>query len=136
MEDHPNCHSWATLPSPSLFLSLLFFFSGTCSIWKLRLGVKSELQPSAYATATVTAMWDLSCICNLHHSSRQRRIPDPLSKARDRTHILMDVSWIHFCYAMMGTPHLFFKLSIWIVFMSPATKSPYLLWPLFRKRVT
>ena len=39
-----------------------------------RLGVESELQPPAYARAT--AMWDLSHICDLHHSSRQCRIPD------------------------------------------------------------
>ena len=32
-----------------------------------RLGVKSELQLLAYATATATP--DLSCICILHHSS-------------------------------------------------------------------
>ena len=34
-----------------------------------RLGVKLELQPQAYTTATATQ--DPSCICNLHHSSRQ-----------------------------------------------------------------
>ena len=33
---------------------------------------------------------------NLHHSSQQGRIPDPLSKAGDRTRILMDTSQIHF----------------------------------------
>ena len=49
-----------------------------------RLGVESELQLPAYATATATP--DLSCICNLHHSSsRQRRILNPLNEARDRT---------------------------------------------------
>ena len=55
-----------------------------------RLGVKSELQLLAYATAT--AVRDLSCICNLHHGSRQCRILNPESKARDRTGILMDTS--------------------------------------------
>ena len=45
-----------------------------------RLGVKSELQPPAFTTAT--AMWDPSCLCDLHHSSRQRQILDPPSKAR------------------------------------------------------
>ena len=52
-----------------------------------RLGVQSELQPPAYARATATR--DPSCICDLHHSSPQRRIPNLLSKARDRTHSLM-----------------------------------------------
>ena len=45
----------------------------------------------------------LSRVFNLHHSSWQCRIPDPLSKARDQTHILMDASWICFCCATVGT---------------------------------
>ena len=66
-----------------------------------RLGVELELQLPTYATTT--AMWDPSHDCNLHHSSWQCQIPNPLSKARDRTHILMDTSWIHFCCATTGT---------------------------------
>ena len=53
-----------------------------------RLGVKSELQLLAYASDT--AMWDPNHVCDLHHSSQQRWILHPLSKAKDRTHILMD----------------------------------------------
>ena len=48
-----------------------------------RLGVQSELQLPAYPTGT--AMQDPSHICDLHHSSGQRRILNPLSKTRDRT---------------------------------------------------
>ena len=48
-----------------------------------RLGVEVELQLLATATATATATLDLSCICDLHHSSQQRQILNPLSKARD-----------------------------------------------------
>ena len=55
-----------------------------------RLGVESELQLPAYTTAT--AMQDLSRIFNLHHSSRQHQILNPLRKARDWTHILVDTS--------------------------------------------
>ena len=47
-----------------------------------RLGVESELQLPAHATAT--AMQDL------HHSSRQRQILNPLSKASDQTRVLVD----------------------------------------------
>ena len=47
------------------------------------LGIELELQPLAYTTAT--AMQDLSSICNLHHSSQQHRILNPLSEARDIT---------------------------------------------------
>ena len=45
-----------------------------------RLGVESELFPLAYTTAT--EMPDLRHICNLHHSSGQCQILNPLSKAR------------------------------------------------------
>ena len=48
---------------------------------------------AAHITATATAMPDLSCICNLHHSSWQHRVLNPLSEARDQTHVLMDTSW-------------------------------------------
>ena len=44
-------------------------------------GVESELQLPAYATATATP--DPSHDCDLHDSSRQRRILHPLSEARD-----------------------------------------------------
>ena len=57
-----------------------------------RLGVQSELQLLTYATAT--EMQDLGLICDLHHSSGQRQIPNPPSKAWDRTHNLMVPSWI------------------------------------------
>ena len=53
-----------------------------------RRGVKLELQLPAYTTATATP--DLSCVFDLHYSSWQRRILNPLSEARDQTHILME----------------------------------------------
>ena len=74
------------------------------------------LQLPIYTTAIATATWDPRHICSLHHSSRQRQIPDPLSKVRDQTWILMDTnqSWFH-C-ATVGTP----RPRIWII------KSPLL----------
>ena len=75
-----------------------------------RLGVQLELQPPA--TATATAMLDQSLIWDLHHSSQQCQIPNPLSEARGRTHVLMDTSWIRFCCATTGTPNLFFNLNL------------------------
>ena len=59
-----------------------------------RLGVELELQLSAYARAT--AMRDPSRVCDLHHSSWRRQIPDPPSEARDQTCVLVDTSWICF----------------------------------------
>ena len=67
-----------------------------------RLGVKSELQLLAYTAATATQ--DPRHICNLHHSSWQCQILNPLSKARDQNCILMHTSQIRFLGAMTGTP--------------------------------
>ena len=67
----------------------------------LRLGIKQELQLPAYTPAT--AMRDLSRIYDLLHSTRQRRILDPLNKARDRSHILRDTSQVRF-HCATGTP--------------------------------
>ena len=55
-----------------------------------RLGVKLGLQLLAYTTAT----WDLNRVCDLHHSSWQWRIINPLSEARDQTRVLVDTSWV------------------------------------------
>ena len=67
-----------------------------------RLGAELELQLPAYATATAT--WDPSLICDLHHSSWQHQILNPLSKAKDPTCNLMVPSWIRFHCTTMGTP--------------------------------
>ena len=55
-----------------------------------RLEVRLELQLPAYATAS--KMRDPSHICNLHRRLQQHQILNPLSKARDQTHILMDTT--------------------------------------------
>ena len=44
-----------------------------------RLGVESELQLPAYTIATATP--DPSRVCDLHHSSWQHQLLNPLSKA-------------------------------------------------------
>ena len=79
------------------FFSFSFFgFFWGCFPWHmevLRLGVESELWRLAYTTATAT--WDPSHVCDLHYSSRQRQILNPLSDARDRTRNLMVPSRIH-----------------------------------------
>ena len=71
----------------------LFFDFLEPHLWHMevpRLGVKSEAW--LLACNTGTAMPDLSCIWNLHHSSWQHRILNPLIKARDGTYVLMDAS--------------------------------------------
>ena len=59
-----------------------------------RLEAELELQLPAYTTAAATR--DPSLICDLHHSSWQHRILNPLSKAKDGTWVLMDASQIRF----------------------------------------
>ena len=57
-----------------------------------RLGVESELQLPPYATAM--AMQDLSHVCELYHSLGQGRFLNPLSEARDRTHVYMNLGFV------------------------------------------
>jgi len=44
----------------------------------------------------------------LHHSAWQCQILNPLSEARDQTHVLMDTSQVSYYCAAMGTPNLIF----------------------------
>ena len=82
----------------------IFFKGHTCKHMEVpRLGAESELQLPTYTTAT--AMPDPSHISEPHLSSWQRQILNPLSNARDWTCIIMVPSWIHFRWAMTGTPN-------------------------------
>ena len=76
-----------------VFLSFLGLFSWHMKV--SRIGVKSALSPPTYTRAT--AMQDLSHVCNLHHSSWQCQILNPLRKVRDQTCLLIDTSQIPFC---------------------------------------
>ena len=86
-EGHTLClqEVWGVGRCWVLFGQHFFFFKGPHlrHIVVPRLGVESELQPPAYTTATATAMQDLSCICDLYHSTWQHWILNPLSEARD-----------------------------------------------------
>ena len=64
-----------------------------------RLGAESELQLPTYTTATR----DPNHICELCPSSRPHWILNPLSEARDPTHILMDASWVRYHWATKET---------------------------------
>ena len=71
-----------------------------------RLGVKSQLQLQGYATATT--MLDLSRVCDLHYSSWQHQILNPLSGAKDQIFILMDTIQVHYLWDTTGTPSAHF----------------------------
>ena len=80
------------------FLFLFFFFFFLLFGGHSWLGVESL---SAYAYSHT---WDLSYIYDLHHNSWQHWILNPLSKARDWTHIFMDTSQVRYHWATAGTP--------------------------------
>ena len=79
--------------------------------------IQLKLKLLAYTTATATR--DPSHICDLHHSSQQRRILNPLSKARDQNCVLMDANQIHFHWAtteLWYTGTFFLKLFFIFIF--------------------
>ena len=78
-------------------LSPLFFFFFFClfrAVPAAYISSQARGQTGAIAASQShgTAMLDLSSVCDLHHSSPYCQIPNPLSKARDQPHILMDTS--------------------------------------------
>ena len=88
-----------------LFLFLFFGLLGPYP-WRTefpRLRGQNQSYSCKPPCTTATAVVDPKGICNLHHSSLQRWVPDPLIKARDWTHILMETSRIRFHWATMGT---------------------------------
>ena len=93
-----------------------FFASFRKHPWHIevpRLGGKSELQLPNYTRAI--AAWDLSRIFNLHHSSGQFQIPNPLREDKDGTHILMDTSQIRFHWTTAGIPWMYTSLKIFFL---------------------
>ena len=99
------CNSLRLKDSFFAFFFFFFFLGSRLGHMEFpRLGVQSELQ--LLTTATATATQDPGCICDLHHTSQQGRILNPLKEARDRTRNLIVPSQICFCCAMTGTPRL------------------------------
>ena len=94
------------------FSSFVFFRAALQHMEVPRPGVKSELQPLAYATAT--AMWDPSHVCNLHHSPQQCWILNPLNEAMDRTHVPMGPSRVHqpLNHKRSSPRYIFFQLPL------------------------
>ena len=78
--------TWQPQVSSETFMYVFIYLFGVLGLhpWHMevpRLGVLSELQLPAYTI--VTAVQDLSHVCDLHHSLQQRQILNPLSEARD-----------------------------------------------------
>ena len=93
---------WIKTTDTYLFIYFVFLGQHPRRMEVPRLEIQLELSLLAYTPAIATQ--DPSHVCNLHHSLWQRWILNPLSKARVRTCLLMDVSQIHFCWIGTGTP--------------------------------
>ena len=84
-----------------------------------RLRVKLELQLPAYTHSHSNTGSEPSRVCDLHHSSGQHQILNPLSQARDWTCILMKASQICFHWTSMGIPINSFDFEIYKQHDSP-----------------
>ena len=115
---HKSIHS-QNLPCVLFFYFLVFLGPYPQHMEVPRPGVETELQLSAYTTATATR--DPSHICDLHHSSRQCWILNPLSEARDWTCVLMVTSQICFPLSSDGNAHLY--ISTWRTLLSISYKA-------------
>ena len=62
-----------------------------------------------------TATPDPSHLCNLHHSSWQCWILNPLSKAKDWNCILMDTTWVRLHWTRAGNPPFLYYLPSWSI---------------------
>ena len=77
--------------SPWVLLFLIFFAFLRLHPWLMdvsKLRLELHLQPPAHA------MWDPSLTCDLHHSSWQGWLLNPLSEARGQTCVLTDPGWV------------------------------------------
>ena len=67
-----------------------------------------QIRAQLLVCIATSAIPDPSCFCNLHSSLRQCQILNPLSEARNQTHILTHyVRFLTHC-ATMGTPFILF----------------------------
>ena len=86
-------HSSYSITLMLIFLSF-FFRAAPAAYGGSQARDESELQLPAYTPVTETR--DLSHVCDLHHSSGQRRILNTRTEARDRIRVLIDTSGV--CY--------------------------------------
>ena len=117
-------YTWNIINQPYFYWKFVFFFLFLSFLGLHlrhmevpRLGVESELQLTAYTTATAAP--DPSHIFDWHHSSRQHWILNSLSEARDQTRNLLVPRWIRFHCTMTGTPGLSLKKFLSFVFLGP-----------------
>ena len=88
----------------AFFFFFFCFFGGFLLVAYGSSQARGPIRAKLPGYTTATGTWDLSHDYDLHHSSQQHWIPNPLSQARDQTHILTDTSQICFHCTTMGTP--------------------------------
>ena len=98
---HEHLHT--SIAPPSLFFFLNCLFRATSKAHGSS-QARGEFGAAAATLCLSHSNLGSEPICDLHHSSWQCGILNPLSKARDQTCILMDTSWICYCRATMGIP--------------------------------
>ena len=138
---NPSCCSdntgslthWATRElqkAPSSSSSFFYFFC----LFRATPAAYGGSQARGWIGAVATGLHhteiiqDLSHVCDLHHSSWQCQIHDPLSEARTWTCILMDTSQIHFRWAMKGTPSLLLLIREISAPFAPTGRNVIALW--------
>ena len=65
--------------------------------------------PAAYGNSQARG-WIKASAANLHHSSWQRQVLNPMREARDWTCDLMDTNWVHYHWATIRTPADYIEL--------------------------
>ena len=85
------------------FGHIYIFFSFSYYYIYIFFQARDQIGATAISLCTATATQDPSHVCNLHHSSRQCWMLNPLSEVRDQTYNLVVPSQIHFHCATTGT---------------------------------
>ena len=73
----------------SFFVFFKFFLFGATPIAYESSQARGQIRIAAAGWITAKVTQDLSHVCKLHHSSWQRWIPNPMSRAREQTCVLM-----------------------------------------------
>ena len=111
------------------FFPPFFFLMAAFVVYGSSPQTRGQIWAAAEAYVAATAAQDLSRICNLHCSLWQLRILNPLPKARDGTHILMDTICVGFltCWPLFFSVFLFllsfFFLSLSLLFLVNKAKT-------------
>ena len=78
---------------PFIYLFILLFRAVLVACGSSQ--ARGQIGATLLAYTTAIATWDQSHVLDLHHSSRQRQILNPLSEVRGQTWVFMDPSRIH-----------------------------------------